>query len=273
MFKEIIFKNKFLFYLLKKYWSIMYFFNIFFKDSEKYFSLTKSQFNNQENIYLTNLSKHMESKNFIEIGYFYRELNCIGLIQNNFPGKVIDADMGDRFNSFIMRKIISRVKRNVRVIKRFISLNNIDDIFDMNKLGCLSIDIDGNEYWMLNKILSEKIIPEVIITEYNASFLDHEITVPYDKNFNIHKKHESLWYHGASLAAFNKLLTKYQYSLIKVIGGTNAIFVQEDLLKKTSLKKYLPSEIYQECESRNITGNNTAKDQFEKIKHLPLVNV
>ncbi len=75
------------------------------------------------------------------------------------------------------------------------------------------------------------------------------------------------------MSAFNKLLNKYQYALVKVIGGTNAIFVQETLLQKTNLKKYLPPEIYQECESRNKNGKNTAKEQFEKIKHLPLVNV
>ena len=39
------------------------------------------------------------------------------------------------------------------------------------------------------------------------------------------------------------------------------------------LKKFLPSDIYQECEERNRNGNNTAKDQFEAIKHLPLINV
>tara|TARA_B100000579_G_C22766642_1_gene821803 strand:+ start:492 stop:1307 length:816 start_codon:yes stop_codon:yes gene_type:complete len=270
---KLRYKIKFLFYLLQKYWTIKYFFKIFIINSENYFHLTKSQFNNQENIFISDLSKSIKSKNFIEIGYHYRELNCIGLIQNNFFGKIVDADMGDTLNTFIMKILIKKVKRKIDVIKRFINLENIDDIFDMKKLGCLSIDIDGNEYWILEKILSKNIIPEVIITEYNASFLDHEITVPYDKNFNIHKKHPSLWYHGASLFAFNKLLNKYQYGLVKVIGGTNAIFIQEELLKASGLKKFDPSEIYEECESRNKKGGNSAKEQFDAIKHLPLVKV
>lgn len=271
--KKMIYKVSFLFFFFKIFWTIRYFFKIFYLNSENYFLITKSQFNDQENIFIKSLSNFIESKNFVEIGYHYREFNCIGLIQNNFFGKVVDADMGDRFNSYIMKKIIKITKKKIEVIKRFVDLDNMSDIFDMKKLGCLSIDIDGNEYWALEKVLSTKIIPEVIITEYNASFLDHEISVPYDKNFNIHKKHSSLWYHGASLSAFNKLLNKYQYALVKVIGGTNAIFVQKTLLQKANLKKYLPSEIYQECGSRNKNGKNTAKEQFEKIKHLPLVNV
>ena len=75
------------------------------------------------------------------------------------------------------------------------------------------------------------------------------------------------------MAAFNKLLGKYNYSLVKVIGGTNAIFVRKELLNKAALKKYLPSEIYEECISRNKKGKNTAREQFEAIKHLPLIKI
>ena len=270
---KLRYKIKFLFFLLQKYWTIRYFLKIFLINSNDYFNLTKSQFNNQENLFISKLKEFIESKNFIEIGYHYRELNCLDLIQNDFNGKVVDADMGDSWNSFIMEKIIKRVKKNVKVIKRFIDLDNLEDIFDMKKLGWLSIDIDGNEYWILKKILEKQLIPEIIITEYNASFVHHEITVPYDKNFNIHKKHSSLWYHGASLSAFYKLLNKYNYGLVKVIGGTNAIFVQDSLATKSKLKKYKPQDLYEECISRNKNGQNTAKEQYDIIKHLPLVKV
>ncbi len=270
---KLRYKFKFIFFLLQKYWTLRYFFKIFFIDKNNYFNLTKSQLNNQENLFISSLTPFIENKNFVEIGYHYRELNCLGLIKDNFVGKVVDADMGDAFNSFIMKKIINKIKKNVQVIKRFINLDNLEDIFDTDNLGCLSIDIDGNEYWILEKILSMNVIPDVIITEYNASFLHHDITVPYDKNFDVHKKHSSLWYHGASLSAFDKLLNKYKYGLVKVIGGTNAIFVQQKILARSKLEKYNPSDVYEECASRNQKGNNTAKEQYETIKHLPLVNV
>ena len=273
MFKKFIYKSKFLFFLLQKYWSIKYLIQIFLIDAEKYFTITKSQSNNEENMFITMLSNNAVNKNFIEIGYHYRELNSVGLIKNDFSGKVIDADIGVEMNSFIMKKIIQKLKKKVEVINRFIDLDNLDDIFDMNKLGCLSIDIDGNDFWILKKILSKKIFPEIIIVEYNASFLDLEISVPYDKNFNIREKHPSLCYHGASLSAFNKLLIKYEYALVKVINGTNAIFVDKNLLQKSKLKKFLPSEIYEECPSRNRICKNTAQEQFQQIKHLPLENV
>ena len=123
MFKKIFYKNKFLFLMLKQYWTIIYFFKIFIVDSSNYFSLSKSQYNNEENIFISNLSKYLKNKNFVEIGYHYRELNCVGLIKNNFEGKMIDADMGNSFNSLIMKMIIKKTKKKVKVIKRFINLN------------------------------------------------------------------------------------------------------------------------------------------------------
>ena len=111
MFKKFIYKSKFLFFLLQKYWSIKYLIQIFLIDAEKYFTITKSQSNNEENMFITMLSNNAVNKNFIEIGYHYRELNSVGLIKNDFSGKVIDADIGVKMNSFIMKKIIQKLKK------------------------------------------------------------------------------------------------------------------------------------------------------------------
>ena len=70
----------------------------------------------------------------------------------------------------------------------FVNKKNINSLIP-KKLGVLSIDIDGNDYWILNEILSTKSNIEMIVVEYNASFLDKCITVPYDENFNRHIKH------------------------------------------------------------------------------------
>ena len=42
------------------------------------------------------------------------------------------------------------------------------------KLGVLSVDIDGNDYWILKKLLIH-FKPEIICVEYNASFLKHKL--------------------------------------------------------------------------------------------------
>jgi len=270
--KKIFYKNKYLFKLLKVYWIFIYLIKIII-NPKNFFLLTKSQNQNEENNFLKNLSKHTENKNFIELGFHFRQFNTVGLIENNYSGKLIDSAKYDFLNIILMRLITKLIKKDVKVVNKFINLENINEVFDNEKLGFLSIDIDGNDYWILSKILENNIIPEVLIVEYNVSFLDHPITIPYKKDFNMFKEHSSHCYHGASLVAFDKLTKKYDYALIKSIAGTNAIFIQKKLLNKTSQKQYEPHEVFQECLSRNRKGKNNSKIQYDQIKHLPLVKV
>lgn len=72
-----------------------------------------------------------------------------------------------------------------------------------NQFGVLSIDVDGNDYWFLERPI--EINPSVICIEYNATLGKEPITVPYDETFERHEKHPSGWYHGASLSALSKL--------------------------------------------------------------------
>ena len=55
-----------------------------------------------------------------------------------------------------------------------------------------------------------------MIVEYNSTFLNKSITTPYDENFERHDKHESGWYHGASLKAFIKLFNDYKSFFLKI---------------------------------------------------------
>jgi len=245
---------------------------------KKYFKLTTSQ-HNLEKTSLDDLSGIIKNKNFIEIGFHYKQLNCVGLIEKNFTGKLIDCstlNSSTKFtgsiNIFMMKLLMKINNKKVKIIDKFLHLENLDEILE-NNMGVFSIDIDGNEYWFLSHMLEKKKIPDVIVTEYNASFLNHSITVPYEKNFNIRDKYKFHIYHGASLVALNNLLENHGYSLIKVIGGVNAIFIKSEYLKKSNLQKLDPIKSYQECPSRNIKYNINAKEQYDLIKHLPVVKV
>ena len=182
-----------------------------FLNKDNYFSKFKSQSENNEKIFITKFYSKFETKFFLEIGFHWFQFNCMGLIEKNFEGFLIDG--GKKKNIIVMKLLCYFHKFKVKVLHLFVKTNNILKILP-KKLGILSIDIDGNDYWILKEILSSKSNIEMIVVEYNASFLDKSITVPYDENFNRHSKHKSGMYHGASLKAFIKLLNSYNYYFI-----------------------------------------------------------
>ncbi|MAE81201.1 MAG: hypothetical protein CMB80_00590 [Flammeovirgaceae bacterium] len=114
--------------------------------------------------------------------------------------------------------------------KEFITAENIEELFakhDVPKeLDLLSIDIDGNDYWVWKAITNYH--PRVVIMEYNAH-IDPTIskTIPYKSDFCWDKTD----YYGASLLALQKLGQQKGYVLLGTdCNGVNAFFVQQELV-------------------------------------------
>ena len=85
----------------------------------------------------------------------------------------------------------------------FITRENINDLIRRSEIsgeiGVLSIDIDGNDYWVWEAI--DVIMPSVVIVEYNHRFgPERAVTIPYSADFQRSKAHYSNIYYGASLS-------------------------------------------------------------------------
>jgi hypothetical protein len=174
----------------------------------------------------------IENKTFIEFGVEdYRESNTRFLLMNNlWKGLVFDSE----------KKYISRIrtsdfywKFNLTAEQAFITKDNVNELFEKfgfkGDIGLLSIDIDGNDYWVWEAITV--IQPRIVICEYNSVFgKDYAVTIPYNPNFNRTKAHYSNLYFGASMKALCFLAEKKGYYFIGAdSSGTNAFFVREDL--------------------------------------------
>jgi hypothetical protein len=92
----------------------------------------------------------------------------------------------------------------------------------------LSIDIDGNDYWVWKAI--QKFSPRVVMMEYNALFRPPIRWVrAYDPAASW--KHDT--YYGASLASLAALAEEKGYALVGCgYVGVNAFFVRKDLLQE-----------------------------------------
>jgi hypothetical protein len=112
----------------------------------------------------------------------------------------------------------------------FITAENIEDLFREGnvptELDLLSIDIDGNDYWVWQAITNYR--PRVVILEYNAIY-------PPESSWVMQYNPSHQWKYnshmGSSLKALEKLGDQKGYKLVACsFSGVNAFFVREDLL-------------------------------------------
>lgn len=168
---------------------------------------------------------------FVEFGVEnYRELNTRFLISNrNWRGLVIDGDA--RYVEMIEADPISH-QRDLIAKCAFITSDNIGQLIReaglAGEIGILSIDIDGNDYWVWKAI--ENVRPHIVIVEYNAVFGDlFDLVIPYDPSFERTRAHYSNLYWGASIGAFTRLGKEKGYTLLgSNWAGSNAFFIRND---------------------------------------------
>jgi hypothetical protein len=172
------------------------------------------------------------TKIFVEFGVEnYSEANTrFLLVNNNWEGLVIDADpeLTERLKD---QELYWRY--NLTAKASFITAENINGLISAagihGDIGLLSVDIDGNDYWVWRAI--NIISPRIVICEYNSVFgAKYQITIPYRPDFDKTKHHYSNLCFGASLAAICRLAEEKGYEFIGSNSeGCNAFFVRKDV--------------------------------------------
>jgi hypothetical protein len=119
--------------------------------------------------------------------------------------------------------------RRLEIHQHFITAATIDKkiagVTANREIDLLSIDLDGNDYYILEAIRS--IFPRVIVAEYNSKF---PADVPWIIEYNESHRWDATDYFGASLKSLETLLAEKGYSLVGCnLMGTNAFFVRHDL--------------------------------------------
>jgi hypothetical protein len=218
-------------------------------------------------------------RTFIEFGVEdYTESNTrFLLINNNYSGLVIDGD----------EKNISKIKQDavfwlhdLYAEHKFITKDNICSVIQkfLNKgfdkeIGLLSIDIDGNDYWIWKNIIN--VNPIIVIAEYNAVFgSTNKWTVPYQKDFVMGGEF-TRYYWGASLNALVQLGAEKGYSLVGCnSNGNNAYFVRNDHLKH--LKVMTPQEAFVMAKYKMEYDENddySIQAKYKKLIGLPIFDL
>jgi hypothetical protein len=136
-------------------------------------------------------------------------------------------------------------KGQLRLLNAFITKNSINELIERlgvpHSVDLLSIDIDGNDYWIWQAI--EAISPRVIVIEYNATLRPPTSVVMEYHDSNVWN---GTSYFGASLKALEKLGQTQGYSLVGCnYTGVNAFFVRNDLLGDRFLAPFTAENHYE----------------------------
>jgi len=217
---------------------------------------------------------------FVEFGVEnYRESNTrFLLLNNNWRGLVLDGSQ-HCIDHIQADEICWRHTLTARCA--WITRDNINDLLKeagfAGEVGLLSIDIDGNDYWVWEKLTV--IDPVIAIMEYNSIFgSDLAVTIPYHPNFARHQAHYSGQFWGASLTALTQLAEKKGYSPVGCnSAGNNAYFVRKD--KIDNLPVLTAKEAFVDArfrDSRDKTGKLnylTGAQRFQAIADLEVYDL
>ncbi|EJC74126.1 hypothetical protein Rleg10DRAFT_2599 [Rhizobium leguminosarum bv. trifolii WSM2012] len=217
---------------------------------------------------------------FIEFGVQnYSESSTRFLLMNDhWRGLIIDGSK--EYMDFVRNQDLYW-RHDLTAVDAWIDRDNINQLIGDagfgGDVGILSVDIDGNDYWVWEKI--DICNPVIVIVEWNSVFgPDYAISVPYDRAFQREKAHYSNLFWGASISAFEHLASKKGYALVgSNTAANNLFFVRKDRLGR--LNQLTPTEAYIDSrfrDSRDASGklNFLGGDKRRlEILDVPVVDV
>lgn len=158
-----------------------------------------------------------------------------------------------------------------KFVHAWITKDNINSLVADNgfagDIDLLSLDIDGNDYWIWQAL--HVVSPRVFICEtQDAVPHDRAVTQPYSEKYCLDAEKQASGFFSVSLAAMRKLCAEKGYRLIGTHRyGFNAIFMRNDVGME-----YFP-EISVENALDNPYSRRSAAEKWPAAQHLPWVEV
>lgn len=155
------------------------------------------------------------NRQYVELGTGSgEECNTRLLRERGWSGVMIDCDYEDDA---------------IQLRRELVTAENINDLFAKydvpDEFDLLSIDIDGNDYWVW-KALAPNYRPRIAVIEFNAGVpYELPVVMPYNATYRWAGQSNC----GQSLAALDKLSTARGYTIVYA-SPPNAFLVRRDLL-------------------------------------------
>jgi methyltransferase FkbM-like protein len=207
----------------------------------------KSTSQNDEDGILDEIFRRIGTTNrfFIEFGVETGvENNTLGLLLGGWSGLWIEGDVAAQVK---IRESFSTALSSglLKLEEVYVTVENIESTLSAaiapQEPDLLSIDIDGNDYWIWKAI--RRLRPRVVVIEYNATLGRSARAVqPYDPSY----RWDNTTAFGASLGALEDLGRAKGYSLVCCnLPGVNAFFVRNDLVNGHFLDPFTAETHYE----------------------------
>lgn len=179
---------------------------------------------------------------FVEFGVEDGSVCTTALLASRYRwgGLYIEADSQDVLK--LRERWSSRSDITIR--EEFVTAENIAAVFAEcgvpNEPDLLSIDVDGNDYWIWKALANYQ--PRVVAIEYNAAYPPpRRWIMAYDSSH----RWDGTTHFGASLSAFQALGSRLGYALLGTDShGVNAFFLRRDLIAGSGLREASAEEAY-----------------------------
>lgn len=202
---------------------------------------------------------------FIEIGTGdYEEANTRFLCESRIcSGLLIDKIKDLKF----VQKRDFFWKNDLYFCQKTITPSNISSVINSygfkNDCNLLSIDIDGNDFWVLKNIELSHV--DIVVAEYNPLFGSNlSLTVPQDDNFD-RNRFKKIFY-GASLTAIIELMESKGFMFVGANSAcNNAFFINKNKKEFFSNLKVEELKEYTKFTFREIKENSYKENQISNL--------
>lgn len=156
--------------------------------------------------------------------------NCSTLaVHEGWKGVFFDADKSNLAIGRRFYKTIS-LQKGLQFSQAFVSPQNVNGLLAQAgappEIGLLSIDIDGNDYWIWEALQARA---QIVVIEAKVEFGEKEIVVPYSPQ---NLRAVDIAYNGASVEALRRLGERKGYTLVAANRyGYNLFFIRREAVK------------------------------------------
>jgi hypothetical protein len=196
------------------------------------------------------------------------------LVAEKYGGLMIE---GDAELSARARRIIEPYSIGAECVHLFVTTEAAGPLRSRSIFAdpdVLSIDIDGNDYYIARALLDSGLRPKIVVVEYNAVFgPERNATIQYAPAFNFRTAHPSELYYGVSVMAWRHFFAAAGYRFVTVErNGVNAFFVDPAYFDAGFLNSVhgldFAENLYQLKKFRR-----PHHEQFKLIEDQPIVRV